>query len=153
MTTYHQTIKKVTEDFEKLAFNTAISQMMIFVNDVYKQKRIGKKQARDFLKMLNPVCPHITEELNQRYLNQNEELLYSEWPTYEERYLFSDEVEMVVQINGKVRGKFQVKTGLDRNELETIARANENVKRHLEGKTVVKVIVIKDKLINIVVKG
>lgn len=153
MTSYHQTVKKVTEDFEKLAFNTAISQMMIFVNDVYKQKKIGKKQARNFLKMLNPVCPHITEELNRRYLSHNEELLYSEWPTYDETYLVSDEVEMVVQVNGKVRGKFQARTGLDRKELETIARANENVKRHLDGKTILKVIVIKDKLINIVVKG
>ncbi|OHE31281.1 MAG: leucine--tRNA ligase, partial [Tenericutes bacterium GWC2_39_45] len=84
---YHQTIKKVTEDYEKLAFNTAISQMMIFVNEVYKKQTVNKEMIRGFLKLLNPICPHITEELNKEYLKQNEELIYSEWPIYNEAYL------------------------------------------------------------------
>ncbi|HOI85210.1 MAG TPA: leucine--tRNA ligase [Acholeplasmataceae bacterium] len=146
----HQTIKKVTEDYDKLAFNTAISQMMIFVNEVYKQGRIGKEQARSFLKLLNPVCPHITEELNKEVLKQNEELIYSDWPVYEESYLLVDEVEMVVQVNGKLRGRFMMKVDLSQAEAERLALSNPNVTKHLEGLTVRKVIIVPNKLINIV---
>jgi leucyl-tRNA synthetase len=147
---YHQTIKKVTEDYEKLGFNTAISQMMIFVNEVYKQQTIGKDQARDFLKLLNPVCPHITEELNKEILKQNEELIYSDWPIFNEAYLQVDEVEMVVQVNGKLRGRFMMGVDLSDEEAKRIALDNPNVQKHLEGLTVRKVIVVPNKLINIV---
>ncbi|MFU8792850.1 MAG: leucine--tRNA ligase [Acholeplasmataceae bacterium] len=149
---YHQTIKKVTEDYEKLAFNTAISQMMIFVNEVYKKGSIGKAQAKTFLKLLNPICPHITEELNFEVLKQNEELIYSEWPTYDESQLVVDDVEFVVQVNGKLRAKIQTKRGLSKKEAETLAINHENVVKHLEGLTVLKVIVVPDKLVNIVAK-
>ncbi|MFA5474353.1 MAG: leucine--tRNA ligase [Acholeplasmataceae bacterium] len=151
-TVYHQTIKKVTEDYDKLALNTAISQMMIFVNEVYKAQTIGKKQARGFLQLLNPIAPHITEELNETILKINEELLYSEWPTYDEKYLVVDEVEYVVQINGKVRARFTEKVGLTNEALETLALEQENVKKHLENLEILKVIVIKNKLVNIVVR-
>ncbi|HBG32770.1 MAG: leucine--tRNA ligase [Tenericutes bacterium GWF2_38_8] len=147
---YHQTIKKVTEDYEKLAFNTAISQMMIFVNEVYKKQTVNKEMIRGFLKLLNPICPHITEELNKEYLKQNEELIYSEWPIYNEAYLVVDEVEMVVQINGKLRARFNVAYDLDIEDVKKLALINPNVEKHLEGLTVKKVVVIPNKLVNIV---
>jgi len=147
---YHQTIKKVTEDYEKLAFNTAISQMMIFVNEVYKKQTVSKEMIRGFLKLLNPICPHITEELNKEYLKQNEELIYSEWPIYNEAYLVVDEVEMVVQINGKLRARFNVAYDLDIEDVKKLALINPNVEKHLEGLTVKKVVVIPNKLVNIV---
>jgi leucyl-tRNA synthetase len=147
---YHQTIKKVTEDYEKLAFNTAISQMMIFVNEVYKQQTIGKDMARGFLKLLNPICPHITEELNKEVLKQNEELIYSDWPVYNEAYLVVDEVEMVVQVNGKLRARFIVSFDEDQEKVKEIALNHQNVTKHLEGLTVRKIVVIPNKLVNIV---
>ena len=147
---YHQTIKKVTEDYEKLGFNTAISQMMIFVNEVYKEQRISKEQARGFLKLLNPICPHLTEELNKEVLKSHEELIYSDWPTFNEAYLVLDEVEVVVQVNGKVRARMQCKTDLDQEEVKKLAFAQPNVEKHLEGLTVRKVVVIPNKLVNIV---
>jgi leucyl-tRNA synthetase len=149
---YHQTVKKVTEDYEKLAFNTAISQMMIFVNEVYKTKKIGKMQVRDFLKLLNPICPHLTEELNHSVLKYNEELIYSEWPTYDENKLIVDEVEIVVSVNGKLRARFEAKRDLLEDELKSLALAQENVQKHLEGLSIKKVIVVQNKLVNIVAK-
>ncbi len=149
---YHATVKKVTEDYDKLAFNTAISQMMIFVNDVYKQQKIGRKELRGFLKLLNPICPHITEELNQLVLKQNEELIYSEWPTFNESYLVLDEVQIVVQVNGKLRAKFTAANNEAKDVLEKQALAEENVVKHLEGLKVLKVIVIPNKIVNIVAK-
>ncbi|MBU1094426.1 MAG: leucine--tRNA ligase [Firmicutes bacterium] len=149
-TVYHQTIKKVTEDYDKLAFNTAISQMMIFVNDVYKKQEISKEQAKGFLKLLNPICPHITEEINKEILKQNEELIYSEWPTFNELYLIVDEVEMVVQVNGKLRARFNVAFDEDQEVVKKRALENSNVMKHLEGLTIRKVVVIANKLVNIV---
>ncbi len=151
-TIYHQTIKKVTEDYEKLAFNTAISQMMVFVNEVYKVQQIGKNQARGFLKLLNPIAPHITEELNQEVLNHHEELVYSEWPIYDEAHLVQTEVEVVVQVNGKVRGRLQMPIDAVEQDVREIAELEANVAKHLEGLTIVKVIFVKNKLINFVAK-
>jgi leucyl-tRNA synthetase len=147
---YHQTIKKVTEDYDKLAFNTAISQMMIFVNEVYKQQTIGKEMAIGFLKLLNPICPHITEELNKEVLKQNEELIYSDWPVYNEAFLVVDEIEMVVQVNGKLRARFVVAYDEDQEMVKEIALNHQNVTKHLEGLTVRKIVVIPNKLVNIV---
>lgn len=147
---YHQTIKKVTEDYDKLAFNTAISQMMIFVNEVYKKQTIGKEMARGFLKLLNPICPHLTEEINKEILKQNEELIYSDWPIYHEAYLVVDEVEMVVQVNGKLRARFMVSFDENQEVVKEIALNHQNVTKHLEGLTVRKIVVIPNKLVNIV---
>ncbi len=147
---YHQTVKKVTEDYDRLAFNTAISQMMIFVNDVYKIGKIGQKQARGFLKLLNPICPHITEEMNEVFLKHNEQLVYAEWPTYNEEKLVVSEVEIVVTVNGKLRAKFMTETDTSNDELKAKAYALDNVKKHIEGKTIRKVIVVPNKLVNIV---
>jgi leucyl-tRNA synthetase len=149
-TLYHQTIKKVTDDYEKLAFNTAISQMMIFVNEVYKVQKISKQQARGFLKLLNPIAPHMTEEINAEILKQNEQLIYSDWPVYKEAYLIVDELEYVVQVNGKLRAKFVDSRTISQDELRQKALSQENVVKHLEGLTIRKVIVIKEKLVNIV---
>jgi len=151
-TVYHQTIKKVTEDYEKLAFNTAISQMMIFVNEVYKVKSISLQQARGFLKLLNPIAPHLTEEINEAILNQHEALLYSEWPKHDEKYLIETEVEVAIQVNGKLRGRLNVKKDMVESDLKALALAHENVLRHIERLNVVKVIVIPNKIVNIVVR-
>ncbi|WP_025725119.1 leucine--tRNA ligase [Acholeplasma granularum] len=151
-TILHQTIKKVTEDYEKLAFNTAIAQMMIFVNEVYKVKSIGSKQARTFIKLLNPIVPHITEEINQTILNHHEELIYSEWPTYDPIHLIETEVEIVIQVNGKLRGRLKMLKDLPEVDVKTEALKHENVVKHIEGLNVVKVIVIPNKIVNIVVK-
>jgi leucyl-tRNA synthetase len=149
---YHQTVKKVTEDYEKLAFNTAISQMMIFVNDVYKHKKIGKKQARNFLKLLNPICPHVTEEINATLLSVHEELVYSDWPRYDDEKTKSDVIEVVVQVNGKLRAKMQVARDTNQDALKKLSLEQENVKKHLEGLTVFKIIAVVNKLVNIVAK-
>ncbi|VEU80273.1 leucine--tRNA ligase [Haploplasma axanthum] len=147
---HHQTIKKVTEDIEKMGYNTAVSALMVFVNEVYKVKKMSKKQARDFLKLLNPFAPHITEEINKEILKQHETLLYSEWPIYDEAYLVLDEVEVVVQVNGKLRARLSVANNTSKEELENIALNNENVSKHLEGLTIRKIVVIPNKLVNIV---
>ncbi len=151
-TIYHQTIKKVTDDYEKLAFNTAISQMMIFVNEVYKVQRISKNQARGLLKLLNPIAPHMTEELNYSVLNHHEELIYSDWPKYDEAYLIEHEVEVVVQVNGKLRARLQVKRDMIEQDMKKLALEHENVVKHLENLEVIKVIVIPNKIVNIVAK-
>ncbi|MDY0277156.1 MAG: class I tRNA ligase family protein, partial [Acholeplasma sp.] len=146
----NQTVKKVTEDIEKMAYNTAISALMVFVNDVYKEKQLSKKQARVFLKLLYPFAPHITEEINKEVLKNNEVLVYADWPKYDEKLLVKDEVEMVIQVNGKVRSKVAVRVDLTEEEIKTIAFAEENVLKHLEGLVIRKVIVIPNKLVNIV---
>ena len=148
---YHQTIKKVTSDFESLGFNTAISQMMIFINAVYKEDVFPKEYAEGFVKLLNPVAPHIGEELWEM-LGHDNTIAYEEWPTYDESKLGEDEKEIGVQVNGKVRGT--IKIGVDEAEdsIKEKALADENVKRHIDGKEIVKFIVIKGKIVNIVVK-
>src|SRR5690606_2601454 len=130
----------------------AIAQMMIFVNEVFKVQKIGKNQARGFLKLLNPIAPHITEEINQTVLNHHEELIYSEWPKYDEAFLVVNEVEVVVQVNGKLRAKMTVSRDLAEVDLKELALNNENVKKHLEGFEIMKMIVVPNKLVNIVAK-
>jgi leucyl-tRNA synthetase len=149
---YNQTVKKVTDDFEKLAFNTAISQMMIFVNEVYKLKKINKQMARNFLKLLNPICPHITEEINLSILEINEELIYSEWPTFDQKKTEEKDVQIVVQVNGKLRAKINMKRDENQKNIENAAFQQENVIKFTENLKIYKIIYIKNKLINIVAK-
>lgn len=149
---YNQTVKKVTNDFESLNFNTAISQMMIFVNAVYKEEVYPKEYALGFIKLLNPIAPHIAEELWQR-LGHDYTIAYEPWPTYDEDKTKEDTYEMVVQINGKVRGKMEVSMDTKEDEMQELALKIDNVQRFLEGKEVIKVIVIPKKLVNIVLKG
>lgn len=149
---YHQTVKKVTDDFETLNFNTAISQMMIFINAVYKEEIFPRTYAEGFVKLLNPVSPHIAEELWEM-LGHRGTIAYATWPSYDEDLLVEDEKEIAVQVNGKVRATIHIALNEAEDVIKEKALAEENVKRHVEGKEIVKVIVIKDKIVNIVVKG
>ena len=148
---YHQTVKKVTQDYETLNFNTAISQIMIFVNAVYKEEIFPLEYANNLLKLLNPVIPFITEELWNR-LGHNDTIAYETWPTYDEEKTKEEMFEMVVQVNGKVRGKISVSMDTPKEEMESLAKELENVKRHIENKEIVKVITVPKKLVNIVIK-
>ncbi len=146
---YHQTVKKVTEDMANLHFNTAISQLMVFVNEANKVDALPYEYVEGFVQLLAPIAPHIGEELWQ-ILGNEESLTYVPWPTYDEAALVEDEVEVVFQVNGKLRGKRNVARGLIKEELEQIAMNHEAVKEFIEGKTVRKVIAVPDKLVNIV---
>ena len=148
---YHQTVKKVTEDFETLGFNTAISAMMIFINECYKNKTVYREYALNFVKMLSCIAPHIGEELWQ-ILGHEDTIAYEAWPTYDEKMLIEDEVELVVQVNGKVRAKLTVALNEDDDKVKEMALANENVIFHTKDKNIVKIIVVKNKIVNIVVK-
>ena len=146
---YHQTVKKVTEDLENLHFNTAISQMMVFVNEAYKAEILPIQFMEGFVKLLSPICPHMTEELWSR-LGHNDTLAYASWPAYDESELVDNEVEIVIQINGKVRAKLQVPADITKEEMEKTVMENGKVLEQIDGKTVRKVIAIPGKLVNIV---
>ena len=146
---YNQTVKKVTDDIEKMRFNTAISQMMVFVNEVYKNKTLPKRYAEGFIKLLSPITPHMAEEIWQQ-LGHKDTIAYAEWPTYDESKLKDDQTELVVQINGKVRAHITVAVGTSKDDIEKIALADDNIKNNLQNKTVRKVIVIPNKIVNIV---
>ena len=148
---YHQTVKKVSEDFENLGFNTAISQMMIFVNAVYKEDIFPKEYAEGFVKLLNPVAPHIGEELWEM-LGHNNTIAFEAWPKYDESKIVEDEKEIAVQVNGKVRATIKIAVDESEESIKEKALEEENVKRHTEGKEIIKMIVIKGKIVNIVVK-
>ncbi|WP_080146811.1 leucine--tRNA ligase [Marinilactibacillus piezotolerans] len=147
---YNQTVKKVTNDFDQLQFNTGISQLMVFVNAAYKADGLPIDYIKGFIKMLAPIAPHLGEELWKRIAQTGESVSYEAWPTYDESKLVTDEVEVVFQINGKVRGKATASKSISKEELEKMAMENENIQEHLEGKTVRKVIVVPGKLVNIV---
>jgi leucyl-tRNA synthetase len=146
---YHQTVKKVTEDFEGLRFNTAISQLMVFINEAYKTPVLPKDYVEGFVKLLAPICPHIAEELWSK-LGHSESITYEAWPAFDEAKLVDDEVEIVVQINGKVKAKLMVPSDANKEVLEQIAMDDTTVKEQIDGKTVRKVIAVPGKLVNIV---
>ncbi|WP_409178233.1 leucine--tRNA ligase [Brevibacillus fortis] len=148
---YHQTVKKVTEDYEGLRFNTGISQLMVFVNEAYKAEVLPKKFMEDFVKMLSPIAPHLGEELWEK-LGHSESLAYEAWPTYDEAKLVEDEVEIVLQINGKNKEKLLIASDSTKEQMEEMAKNNEMIKELIEGKTIVKVIAVPGKLVNIVVR-
>ena len=150
--TYNYTVKKVTKDYENMDFNTAISQMMIFINNVYKEEVFPKEYAKEFLKLLNPVAPHITEELWNTALGNNGSIAYEKWPEYDEEKIKDDEIEIPVQVNGKV--KTIVKVALNENDetVKQIVHENETVKNAVKDKNIVKEIYVKNKIYNIVVK-
>ena len=149
---YHQTVKKVTEDYETLNFNTAISQMMIFINAVYKEEVFPREYALGFIKLLNPIAPYITEELWSMQGNTGT-IAYEPWPSYDASKIVEETFTMIVQVNGKVRGKIEVDSSTTEDEMKTLAKDIDNVKAHIEGKEIVKEIVVPKKLVNIVVKG
>ncbi|PRO65356.1 leucine--tRNA ligase [Alkalicoccus urumqiensis] len=146
---YHQTVKKVTENYENLRFNTGISQLMVFINEAYKQEKLSKSHIEGFLKMLSPVAPHISEELWNK-LGHNETITYATWPVHDESWLVEDEVEIVLQVNGKVKTKLLVAKEASKEEMEQHAMEDEKIKQELEGKTIRKVIAVPGKLVNIV---
>ncbi len=148
---YHQTVKKVTNDYETLNFNTAISQIMIFVNAIYKEEVFPLEYANNLLKLLNPVIPFVTEELWNR-LGHNATIAYEPWPTYDEDKTKEEMFEMVVQVNGKVRGKISVSMDTTKEEMETLAKSLDNVQKYIENKEIVKIITVPKKLVNIVIK-
>lgn len=138
---YHETVKKVTEDYENLHFNTAISQLMVFVNEGYKAEVIPKNYVEGFVKMLSPIAPHLGEEL-WSLLGHEDSITYATWPEYDERKLTEDTVEIVLQVMGKVRSKVSVPVDATKEELEKIALADEKINEWIEGKTVRKVIAV-----------
>ena len=148
---YHQTVKKVTNDYENLCINTAISQMMIFINAVNKEEKFPREYAEGFVKLLNPLCPHITEEIWER-LGHNNTIAYEPWPTYDEEKTIEDNITIGVQVNGKLRGTIDIKKDAPKDEVEELAKANENVKKFTDGLEIVKIIVVPNKIVNIVVK-
>ena len=149
---YNVTVKKVTKDYETMNFNTAISQLMIFINSVYKTEIFPKKYAEGFVKLLNPVAPHITEELWCEVLGNTSSIAYSKWPEYDEAKTIDDEIEIPVQFNGKVKATVVVPLDADEETVKNIVHSNDSVVSNLEGKTVVKEIYVKNKIYNIVVK-
>lgn len=149
---YNLMVKKVTNDIETLNMNTAISAMMIFINDAYKVDELYVDYAEGFIKILSTFAPHLSEEIWTTILGHDGTITYESWPKYDERMLVEDEKEVVVQINGKLRGKFKCASDTSDEVIEKTALELENVKTQLEGKEIVKVLVIKHKLVNIVVK-
>jgi leucyl-tRNA synthetase len=144
---YHQTVKKVTEDYEGIRFNTAISQLMVFINESYKATVLPKNYMEGFVKLIAPIAPHLAEELWEK-LGHSGTVSYEAWPAFDEAKLVDDEVEIVVQVNGKVKAKLMVANDVTKEALEQIAM--EEIKDQIEGKTVRKVIAVPGKLVNIV---
>jgi len=147
---FHQTAKKVSDDIEALRFNTAISQLMIFLNEAMKLDGIPRKEMENFVLLLAPFAPHLSEEIWE-LLGHRESLAYAPWPAFDPQKIIENEVEVVLQVNGKVRGKLVVPQGTNDKELEKLAGEDPNVQKHLAGKKVVRTIVVKNKLVNIVV--
>jgi leucyl-tRNA synthetase len=146
---YNQTVKKVTEDYEGLRFNTGISQLMVFINEAYKAETLPKAYVEGFVKLLAPIAPHMTEELWEK-LGHEDSITYVEWPGFDESKLVDNEVEIVLQVNGKVKAKVMIPRDMNKDDLEKTALENEDIKSQIEGKTVRKVIAVPGKLVNIV---
>ncbi len=147
----HKTIKKVTEDTASLNFNTAISQMMVLVNELYKIKDLSRVVWENLIKLLGPYVPHIAEELWQR-AGHKPSLANVSWPTYDEKLTIDSEVQIILQVNGKVRSKSLQEKGLSKEEMLTLAKGDERIQTWIAGKTIIKEIVVPDKLVNLVVK-
>ena len=146
---YHFTVKKVTNDFENMYFNTAISQMMIFINSASKENVLPKEYAEGFLKLLNPIAPHITEEL-WNILGHNDTISYEPWPNYDETKTIDDEIELPVQVNGKLKATVMI--ALDEDETSIKDKVHSALEGKLDGKSIVKEIYVKNKIYNVVVK-
>jgi leucyl-tRNA synthetase len=146
----HKTIKKVTEDIENFRFNTAISSLMVLVNEVEKEKQIDKNFFENLIKLLAPMAPHLAEELWQRLGHKNS-IFKEKWPKYDERLIKEDLVTLIIQINGKVRDKIEVESSISKEEAEKLAVSLEKIKKWIEGKEIKKIIFVPKRLINIVV--
>ena len=149
---YNKTVKKVTNDYETLNFNTAISQMMIFINAVNKENNFPVEYAEGFIKLLNPLCPHITEEIWNTKLGHNGTISYELWPTFDESKTIDDEIELPVQFNGKLKATVHIPMDSNQDVAKEIVHSDKTVCSLLEDKTIVKEIYVKNKIYNIVVK-
>ena len=149
--TYNYTVMKVSKDYENMDFNTAISQMMIFINNVMKEDTLPKDYAEGFLKLLNPVAPHITEELWNK-MGHSESISYEPWPTYDESKIIEDTMELPIQFNGKLKATVQIAKNLEKEEVAKVVHENEKVNMLLQGKEIVKEIYVPNRIYNIVVK-
>ncbi|MBU2512480.1 leucine--tRNA ligase [bacterium] len=147
----HQTIKKVTDDIENLRFNTAISQMMIMCNDLVNADRLNINTIKTFVLLLSPFAPHLGEELWQR-LGASNSLAYEEWPEYDETKLVKDSYSIPVQVNGKLRDNVTIRTDCNQEEAFSVARASSKIKKYLDDKTIVKIVFVQNKILNIVVR-
>ena len=147
----HKTIKKVTNDINEMNYNTAISSLMILLNEMDKKESISKKDYRTLLCLLNPFAPHITEEINE-LCSLGERFTNSEWPSYDEEKTQDDSLEIGVQVNGKLRGTIKVKKDEAKDIVESLALKENNVSKHIEGKEIVKVIIVPNRIVNIVIK-
>ena len=148
---YNQTVKKITEDYENLNINTAISQLMIFINAVYKENIYPKEYAEGFLKLLNPVAPFITEELWNK-LGHNKTIAYEPWPTYDETKIVDTTIEIGVQVNGKLRASITIDDTDTEDTIKEKALKEENIKKYTDGKEIIKVIVVPKRIVSIVIK-
>ncbi|MHC5252391.1 leucine--tRNA ligase [Listeria kieliensis] len=146
---YHQMVKTVTQDYEGLRFNTGISALMIFVNEAYKAETVPREYAEGFIQLLAPIAPHVGEEI-WSILGHEESISYEAWPQFDESKLVEDEVEIVLQVNGKVKVKAVVSKSMPKDELEKFAQANERIQAEIDGKTIRKIIAVPGKLVNIV---
>ena len=149
---YHYTVKKVTNDYETMNFNTAISQLMIFINAAYKEEILPLEYAEGFLKLLNPVCPHITEELWNTSLNHTHTISYEKWPEYDESKTIDDEISLPVQVNGKLKANVQIPLNSEEETVKNIVHQNDKISAILADKIIVKEIYVKNKIYNIVIK-
>ena len=149
---YHQTVKKVTDDYETMNINTAISQMMIFINAVMKEEVFPIEYAEGFIKLFNPLCPHITEEIWHEKLGHSDTIAYEPWPKYDNEKTIDENIKIGVQVNGKVRGTIVVNKDDDRERIQELALENENIKRFISDKNIIKIIIVPNKIVNIVVK-
>ncbi|MGO4696268.1 leucine--tRNA ligase [Paenibacillus sp. 2TAB26] len=147
--TWHRSIKKITDDYEGLRFNTVISQLMIFVNEAYKTDVLPQAAMEQFVQLISPIAPHIAEELWEK-LGRTDSLTYAAFPTFEEAWTVDQEVEIVVQVNGKIADRISIAADMDVAEMESIAKELEKVQELIAGKTIRKVIAVKGKLVNIV---
>ena len=148
----NQTIKKVNDDIENMKFNTAISQLMILQNAFVKNKQVTRKELETYLILLNPFAPHITEEMWEKIGNKEQLANQNIWPSYDEDKLVADEIDLPVQVNGKMRGKLKVSVNEDKDKIIDLAKQDENVNSFIEGKEIVKLIYVPGKILNIVVK-
>ena len=148
---YHQTVKKVTNDFEVLGFNTAIAQMMVFVNELYKVGTCPREYAEGFIKMISCITPHVGEEIWQQ-LGHKDTIAFEPWPTYDEAKCVEDTVEIALQVNGKIRNRIEVAADIAATDAIAAAKADERVASALTGMQIIKELYIPGKLVNIVVK-
>jgi leucyl-tRNA synthetase len=148
----HKTIKFVSEKIENLEFNTAISQLMVFVNELSKEEKINYDLMKDFIRILHPFAPFITEEMWER-IGEKPSVLFAGWPQYIEELTKDEEYDMVIQVNGKLRSSVRVPLGTDVEKMKEIALSDEKIKKWIDGKEIVKIIPVKDKLVNIVIRG